>query len=323
MARPVWSGTLSFGLVSVPVGLYSGTTDKTPHFHQFERGTADRVRNKRVNERTGDEVDYDDIVKGAEVSGGDYVIVDPDELEAIAPGRSRLMEINEFVDVDEIDPSYYRRTYYLGPSGDEAAKPYGLLRDAMDIAGKAAIATFVMRNKEYLAAIRPDGQTLVLETLYFEDEIRDPKKEVPSLPARNRSGKKERDVAVSLIESMTEKWQPGDFEDTYRAKVDKLIRDKRKGKEVVAEGEPPESTNVVDLMAALEASVDRAKKGGGEKKSGSKSASGSKGSSAKKSAAKKSSAKKSSTRKSTAKKQTKSTAKSGSGSKRTSRKKAS
>src|SRR3954454_20028204 len=98
MARPVWSGTLSFGLVSVPVGLYSGTKDKAPHFNQFERGTADRVRNKRVNERTGEEVDYDDVVKGAEVSGGDYVIVDPDELDAIAPGRSRLMEINEFVD---------------------------------------------------------------------------------------------------------------------------------------------------------------------------------------------------------------------------------
>lgn len=305
MARPIWTGTLSFGLVSVPVRMFSGTTDKTPHFHQFERGTADRVRNKRVNERTGEEVDYDDIVKGAEVSDGDYVIVDPDELDAIAPGRSRLMEINEFVDVDEIDPSYYRRTYYLGPANDEATKPYGLLRDAMDVAGKAAIATFVMRNKEYLAAIRPDGQTLVLETLYFEDEIRDPKKEVPSLPARNKSGKKERDVAVSLIESMTEKWRPGDFEDTYRAKVDKLIRDKRKGKEVVAEGEPPESTNVVDLMAALEASVDRAKKGGGEKKS-----------SAKKSGK---SAKKTTTKKSSAKKQTKS----GSGSKRTSGKKAS
>ncbi|MBO0829063.1 MAG: Ku protein [Streptosporangiales bacterium] len=277
--------------MSVPVGLYSGTTDKTPHFHQFERGTADRVRNKRVNERTGKEVDYDDVVKGAEVSDGDYVIVDPDELDAIAPGRSKLMEINEFVDADEIDPSYYRRTYYLGPSGDEAAKPYGLLRDAMDAAGKAAIATFVMRNKEYLAAIRPDGQTLVLETLYFEDEMRDPRKEMPSLPARGKSAKKERDAAVSLIESMTEKWRPADFEDTYRAKVDKLIKDKRKGKEVVAEGEPPESTNVVDLMAALEASVDRAKKGGGTKSSGSKG-SGAKKASAKKSTAKKSDAKK-------------------------------
>lgn len=317
MARPVWSGTLSFGLVSVPVGLYSGTTDKSPHFHQFERGTADRVRNKRVNERTGEEVDYDDIVKGAEVSGDDYVIVDPDELDAVAPGQSRLLEINEFVDADEIDPRYYRRTYYLGPSGDEAAKPYGLLRDAMDVAGKVGIATFVMRNKEHLAAIRPDGQTLVLETLYFEDEVRDPKQEVPSLPQRGKAGKKERDVAVSLIESMTEKWRPGEFEDTYRAKVDKLIRDKKKGKEVVAEGEPPESTNVVDLMAALEASVDRAKKGGGTKSSGS-------GSGTKKSSAKKSSAKKQSAKKSGAKKQTKSgRSTSGSGSKRSPKKKAS
>jgi DNA end-binding protein Ku len=300
MARPVWSGTLSFGLVSVPVGLYSGTKDKAPHFNQFERGTADRVRNKRVNERTGEEVDYDDVVKGAEVSGGDYVIVDPDELDAIAPGRSRLMEINEFVDAGEIDPSYYRRTYYLGPNGEEAAKPYGLLRDAMEIAGKAAIATFVMRNKEHLAAIRADGQVLVLETLYFADEVRDPKKEVPSLPQRGKAGKKERDVAVSLIESMTEKWRPGDFEDTYRAKVDKLIEDKRKGREVVAEGEPPESTNVVDLMAALEASVDRAKKRGGEKRASAGKSTATKSSgrkSAKKSTAEKSTAKKRTSRK--------------------------
>jgi DNA end-binding protein Ku len=315
MARPVWSGTLSFGLVSVPVGLYSGTTDKSPHFNQFERGTADRVRNKRVNERTGEEVDYDDIVKGAEVSDGDYVIIDPDELDSIAPGRSRLMEINEFVDADEIDPSYYRRTYYLGPSGEEAAKPYGLLRDAMEIAEKAAIATFVMRNKEYLAAIRPDGQALVLETLYFDDEVRDPKQAVPSLPQRGKAGKKERDVAVSLIESMTEKWRPGDFEDTYRAKVDKLIKDKQKGKEVVAEGEPPESTNVVDLMAALEASVDRAKKGGGQKKSTAEKTTAEK-TTAEKTTSKKTTAKKSAAKKSAAKKQTKSSSKSGSGSKK-------
>jgi DNA end-binding protein Ku len=148
MARAIWSGVLSFGLVAIPVELYSATEAHRPAFHQFEEGTGDRIRYQRVNERTGDEVGYADIVKGADTGGGDYVMLDQDELDSVAPGRSRSLDIHAFVGLDEIDAIYFDKTYFLGPGGKEAAKPYALLRDAMEESGKAAIASFVMRGKE-------------------------------------------------------------------------------------------------------------------------------------------------------------------------------
>ena len=163
MARSIWTGVISFGLVSVPVGLYSATEDHDVGFHQFEKGTSDRVRNKRVNERTGKEVPYANIVKGAEVGGDDaYVLIDPEELESIAPGRSRSLEVHSFVDLAEIDPVYYAKTYYLAPAGDAAEKTYALLRQAMATSKRAAIGTFVMRGRQYLAAIRSQDKVLVL-----------------------------------------------------------------------------------------------------------------------------------------------------------------
>ena len=155
MARAIWSGVLTFGLVSVPVELYSATEAHGPVFHQFEKGTADRIRYQRVNERTTDEVEYSNIVKGAETGGGHYVMLDQDELDSVAPGRSRSMEIRTFVDLDDIDPIYFNKTYYLGPGSEETGKVYALLRAAMGDSDKAAIASFVMRGKEYLAAVRP------------------------------------------------------------------------------------------------------------------------------------------------------------------------
>ena len=184
MARAIWSGVMSFGLVSVPVEIYSATEAHEPTFHQFEKGTKDRIRYQRVNERTGKEVDYGDIVKGAEVGRGKYVMIDQDELDSVAPGRSRSLEIQTFVDLDEIDPIHFAKTYYLGPNGDEAKKPYALLRDAMAKANRAAIASFVMRSKEYLAAVRADGDVLVLETMFFADEIRTAKDEIGNLPGK-------------------------------------------------------------------------------------------------------------------------------------------
>ena len=174
MARSIWSGVVSFGLVSVPVALYSATREHEVTFHQFEQGTTDRIRNKRVNERTGKEVDYGEVVKGAEVNGGRYVMLEQSELESVAPGRSRSLDIHVFVDLDEIDPIYYQKSYYLGPGSDETVKTYALLRDAMAEANRAAIGTLVMRGKQYLATIRPKDDILVLETMYFADEIRDP-----------------------------------------------------------------------------------------------------------------------------------------------------
>ncbi|MFD3618962.1 Ku protein [Streptomyces sp. NPDC058676] len=150
MARAIWTGVITFGMVSVPVGLHTATSDHTVHFHQLQRDTADRIRNRRVNERTGKEVAGDDIVKGYEVADGEYVVVEPDELDEIAPGRSRTIDISDFVDLADIEPAYFDRTYYVGPRGKEYTKVYELLRAALAEAGKVGIATFVMRGKQYL-----------------------------------------------------------------------------------------------------------------------------------------------------------------------------
>ncbi len=162
MARPIWTGVITFGMVSVPVALYTATEDHTVHFHQLQRGTPDRIRNRRVNERTGKEAASEDIVKGFEVTEGEYIVVEPEELEEIAPGRSKAIEISDFVDLNEIEPVYFACTYYLAPRGKEYLKVYGLLRAALEKAGKVGVATFVMRGKQYLTALRSGGEHLFL-----------------------------------------------------------------------------------------------------------------------------------------------------------------
>jgi DNA end-binding protein Ku len=267
MARAIWTGSISFGLVSIPVGLFSATEDHTIHFNQFERGTADRIRYQRVNERTGKEVEYSDIVKGKDVGGGDYVLVEPDELADIAPGRSRTIDIVTFVDLDEIDPIFFQKTYWLAPTAEQYARPYALLRDAMARTNRAGIATFVMRGKEYLTAVRADDDVLALETLFFADEIRD-RSSLDELPGTSKAKGKEMEMATGLIESMSGPWRPEDFRDTFTERVEKLIEDKRRGREIVTEAEPPEPTAMSDLIAALEASVAEAR--GGRKPAGTK-----------------------------------------------------
>lgn len=248
----MWSGAISFGLVSIPVEMYSATADHTVHFNQFQRGTSDRIRYKRVNERTGDEVEYGDIVKGSEVGNGEFVLVEPSELEDIAPGRSRTIDISAFVDLEEIDPIFYQKTYWLAPAKKEYSKAYALLCQAMVETNRAGIATFVMRGKQYLTAVRARQGILALETLYFADEIRDPRE--ITVPASK--GGKELKMATALIEAMSEPWRPEEFRDTYTERVRKLIEDKQKGNEIVVEAEPPGATEVVDLMEALQRSVE-------------------------------------------------------------------
>ncbi|WP_328524279.1 non-homologous end joining protein Ku [Kribbella sp. NBC_00359] len=284
MARSIWSGYITFGLVTVPVGLYSATQEHELDFHQFQKGTSDRIRYKRVNERTGREVDFDKIVKGHDVGGGEYVIVEPDELDNIAPGKSRSLEIDTFVELDEIDPMHFQKSYYLGPKDSENASSYGLLRDALAKTNRAGIAKFVMRGKEYLATIRADGKVLVLETMFFADEIRDPDQEVGDLPRKSAAGK-QLSMAVDLIEAMSGEWKPAAYKDTYTERVRKLVNTKRKGKEVVFTEEEPEATTPTDLVAALRASVESARKSRTTKKTAAKKP------------AKKTSAKKSSTKK--------------------------
>jgi len=259
MARAIWSGSLSFGLVNVPVGLYSATKDKTIHFNQFESGTADRIRYKKVNERTGHEVDQSNIVKGFNMGDGEYVVLTDEELAAADPERSRNISIQDFVDSSEIDPLYYRAGYYLAPQGEGARRAYALLREAMARETKVAVATLVMRNKEYLVTVRPDGSdgVLVLHTMYFPDEVRSPAEELPNLPGEETFSDRELAIASQLIEAMTAPWDAERYSDTHRARVEELVASKHEGHEIVLQAPVP-APRVVDLMAALEASVKAA-----------------------------------------------------------------
>jgi DNA end-binding protein Ku len=255
MARTIWKGSLSFGLVNVPVGLYPATQDKSIHFNQFEAGTTDRIRYKKINERTGKEVEQQNIVKGVDLGGGEYVILTEDELATAEPVRSRQIEITDFVDLNSIDPVFYNTTYYLAPEGKGSDKPYALLRRAMREANKVAIATLVMRNKEYLVAIRPDGDILALETMFFADEVRSPEREFPALPTDAELSEREISMAQLLIESMESEWDPERFSDTHRAKIEEIIESKRQGETIVAAAEAAPTAKVVDLMEALNASI--------------------------------------------------------------------
>jgi DNA end-binding protein Ku len=262
MPRAIWSGSISFGLVNVPVKVYSAVSQQDIHFNQFEEGTGARIRYKRVSEKSGKEVPYEKIVKGYEVSKGKFVMITPDELEGFSPRATRTIDIEDFVALDDIDPIYYEHTYYLAPSGSGADKAYSLLLKAMEQAGKVGIGRVVMRTKQYLAAIRPLDGVLAMSTMLFGDEVVDRKK-IEELPGRKAEvSKKEVDLARQIVESLSTEWDPNKYEDTYREKVLDLINRKAKGEEIVTEEATAESPKVIDLMAALEASLKAAKKGG-------------------------------------------------------------
>ncbi|GAA0529321.1 non-homologous end joining protein Ku [Saccharopolyspora subtropica] len=265
MPRKIWTGSINFGLVTIPVGLYAATEDHTVQFHQYQRGTSDRIRYKRVNERTGEEVDFNDIVKGREYDGG-VITVEQSELDTIAPGRSRTIDITTFVDLGEIDPVYFQKTYWLAPNSKEHFRPYNLLRHAMRETGQAGIATFVLRGKQYLTAVRADRDVLALNTLYFADEIRDPADLVGDAGEQAMPSDRELQMATTIIESMSGPWEPEEYEDTYTAKVEELLAEKARGGEVRAAEAPPKPTDVIDLTEALRRSVDQARKGRADKR---------------------------------------------------------
>jgi len=259
MARATWSGFLSFGLVSVPVGLYSATADQTIHFNQLHKGTSHRVRYKKVDEDTGEELSSEDIVNGYPLGGGEYVVVTKEEMSSAAPGKSELIEIQDFVDLNEIDPIFFRQSYYLAPKGKGADRAYALLLEAMRETNKVGIATLVLRDKEHLVAVRPSEKVLMLETMYFEDEIRNPEQELDTLPEVGHSGERELKIAKQLIDSLTDEWEPSRYQNTYRTRVEELIERKREGNAVVVGSDELPKSNVVDLMSALQESIERSK----------------------------------------------------------------
>ncbi len=263
MPRPIWSGSISFGLVNVPIKLFSAVSPQDVRFHQLRKSDGSRIRQKRVSAADGVEVAYEEIVKGYEVGPDQYVLVDPDELAALDPKATQTIDIEEFVDLDQIDPIYYEHPYYLVPD-KRAEKAYALLREAMRSTNKVAIARFVMRTKQYLAAVRPgpDG-VLVLSTMLYADEVV-PVERLEGLPGPEMLAEvsdRELQMASALVESLTaESFAPQQFHDTYRQRVLELIDAKAAGQTVTPPAVAADSgARVVDLMAALEASVQAAK----------------------------------------------------------------
>jgi DNA end-binding protein Ku len=257
MPRSIWTGAISFGLVNVPVKLYSAVSKKTVRFHQLHEADGVRIQQKRVCPADGEEVSYDQIVKGYEITPDQYVVVTPEELEAIEPRKTKTIDIEDFVDLEDIDPIFYDHPYYLLP-GTGAAKPYKLLVTAMHDASKVAIARVVIRQKEQLVAIRPTGDILTMETMNFADEVipHDRFDEAPD--ADVDTNKREVDMARQLIESLSAEFDPSKYTDTYRERVLQLIEQKAEGKEIAVQpAEEPQE--VPDLMAALEASVNAAR----------------------------------------------------------------
>ena len=258
MARSIWGGAISFGLVNVPVKLFTAVRKKDVRFHQLHRSDGARINQKRVCSADGEEVAYEDIVKGYEVAKGQYVVIDPEELEALDPESTRTIDIEDFVELDQIDPLFFDSSYYVVPD-DRGEKAYRLLLEAMRDAQKVGIARVVMRTKQYLVAIRPVEDALVMSTMNFADEVV-PETELEGLPgASSNVSDRELTMARQLIESLSTDFEPGKYEDTYREKVLELIERKADGQEVVAQPEAKPSTPVVDLMAALEASLAAAK----------------------------------------------------------------
>lgn len=267
MARPTWKGSISFGLVNVPVQLYTAVRSQDIRFRQLHGKTHARVKQQRIDVETGEEVDYDDLVKGYETEDGRYVIVDPDELRQLDPQASELIDIHDFVELTDIDPIYYERPYYLAPNGKAAAKPYRLLADAMTREGKVAIASFVMRNKEYLAAIRAQDGLLILSTMHHADEVVDPADlDLSGLLGDVEVREREVEMAQRLIDSLVTDFEPEAYEDSYRQRLTEFLEAKAEGQDVELPKVEPDRGGVIDLTAALEQSLERA--GRGEKGSG-------------------------------------------------------
>jgi DNA end-binding protein Ku len=257
MPRAIWTGTISFGLVTVPVKLYSAIDRKTVRFHQLSGKTGVRVAQKRVDPKSDEEVPYENIVKGFELAPDRYVVVKPEELDALQPQKTRTIEIEDFVELSQIDPIFYDHPYYLAP-GPGGAKPYRLLLEAMRETGKVAIARVVIRNKEQLVAIRPMGDVLVMSTMLFADEVLAPERlEELSDGAAAKTNKREVDIAKQLVGSLAGDFKPDKYRDTYREQVLELIERKAHGEKIAVQP-PPEEVRAPapDLMSALKASLE-------------------------------------------------------------------
>jgi len=254
--RAIWSGSISFGLVTVPVQMYSATESKELRFHFLHKDDLQPIGYDKVRKDTGEHVDTDDVVRGFEIEKGKYVPIEDEDLDRLDIELTHSIDILDFVDLGEIDPIYFRKAYYLAPQ-DGAEKPYRLLVRALDETGKVGIAKVVIRNKQHLAALRPHDGVLVLETMYYADEVRKPEKADGSA----RVQKAEVEMAKSLVENLSGDFKPEKYDDTYRKELLDLIKAKAKGAKL-PEPQEEEEGEVVDLMAALRESVEQTRKKG-------------------------------------------------------------
>jgi DNA end-binding protein Ku len=258
MARPVWTGTISFGLVNVPVKAFTAVHDHDVHFHQLDKKSGSRIRYKKVSEKSGREVDAEDIEMGFEVSSGHYVTFDRKELDELRPASTRSIEVTDFVALSDVDPIYYERTYWLAPDGDGAGRAYQLLLAAMEERDRVAIGTVAMRNKQYLTAIRPLDGVLAMSTMRFADEVV-PRRDIDELPSRrSKPAAKELRMALQLLDALASDWEPKQDKDTYVEELRDRIEAKEAGEEVVVEEPAAKGADVIDLSEALQRSLDTA-----------------------------------------------------------------
>jgi DNA end-binding protein Ku len=255
--RPIWKGAISFGLVTIPVGLYAATEDRRPKFRQLRRGDHARIRYKRVSESDGEEVPYEDIVKGYEFEKDRYVVFTDEELEAALKAKgSGMVDVVQFVKAEEIDPIYYRNSYYLAPE-KTGVKAYRILRDALTSKDMVGLARVAIRDREYPATIRSEDDVLIMETMYWPDEIREP--EFEELADEPDVRPEEVKMAAMIIDNLTSPFDPAQWVDDSREAVEEVARRKMEGEEIVAPAGAAPTAGVVDLMEALKASVEATK----------------------------------------------------------------
>jgi DNA end-binding protein Ku len=260
--RPIWTGSVSFGLVTIPVRVFPAIESHRPVFHEVERSSGRRIRYKRVAEGSGREVPWENIARGFEVGKGRFVSLTKEELAAAEPRKTRTIDVEQFVSLSEIDPVTWDQTYYLTPDGAAGERAYALFREALRRSGRVAVGRFVMRSKEHVVCLRPFEEVIALHTMFFPDEVRRAA-DLPGVPAAAPRGHaRELGLAMQIIDSLTEKWDPRKYQDIYRERVVELARDKAKGGEIQVEEEAAAGGGeVVDLMAALKASLAGGRRG--------------------------------------------------------------
>ncbi len=256
-ARAIWSGAIAFGLINIPVKLFTATQEHELAFNQLRKGDLSRIKYMRVAANDGQEVPYEDIVKGYEIEEGVYVVIDDDDIKKAAPKKTQTIEILSFANEDEIDSTYFEKPYYLAPEKN-AARAYVLLREALKKSKKVAVAKFVLRTKENLAILKPEGDALILDQIRFQSELREP--DNLSLPGKDAMSDKELDLALSLVNQLTESFNPAQYKDTFTAELKNIIEQKAKGIDITAmAAQAPAATGEEDLLASLRASLEASK----------------------------------------------------------------